>query len=61
MTENWKPPVPGGRSSRGWGVIVDGTETAAALAAVPGHIIKSDSSGLCQYPLSRTAICNMHN
>lgn len=34
LTENWKPAGTGGRSSRGWGVRVDSTETAEDLATV---------------------------
>lgn len=34
MTENWKPAGTGGNGSRGWGVLVESTETAAELAAV---------------------------
>jgi phosphatidylserine/phosphatidylglycerophosphate/cardiolipin synthase-like enzyme len=37
VTENWKPSGTGGRSSRGWGVRVDGGEAAEALAAVYAH------------------------
>jgi phosphatidylserine/phosphatidylglycerophosphate/cardiolipin synthase-like enzyme len=33
-TENWKPAGVGGRSSRGWGVVVDGDAVAADLAAL---------------------------
>ncbi|WP_256390580.1 phospholipase D-like domain-containing protein [Natronoarchaeum rubrum] len=33
-TENWKPAGTGGHSSRGWGVVVHGSETAAALREV---------------------------
>ena len=33
-TENWKPAGLGGRSSRGWGVVVRGNETANALAGL---------------------------
>lgn len=32
MTENWKPSGVGGRSNRGWGVIVESQRAAAALA-----------------------------
>ncbi|MFC7155195.1 phospholipase D-like domain-containing protein [Halomarina halobia] len=32
LTENWKPSGAGGRSSRGWGVVVRDARTAAALA-----------------------------
>ena len=32
LTENWKPSGVGGRSSRGWGVIVESRQAAAALA-----------------------------
>jgi hypothetical protein len=34
MTENWKPSGTGGRSSRGWGAVVQSGETAAELAEV---------------------------
>jgi phosphatidylserine/phosphatidylglycerophosphate/cardiolipin synthase-like enzyme len=34
MTENWKPAGVGGRSSRGWGVVVDSPVVAADLAAL---------------------------
>jgi phosphatidylserine/phosphatidylglycerophosphate/cardiolipin synthase-like enzyme len=34
LTENWKPAGVGGRSSRGWGVVVDSTPVAADLAAL---------------------------
>lgn len=34
LTENWKPAGTGGQSSRGWGVVVHGGETAAELAAI---------------------------
>ncbi|EMA45881.1 phospholipase D-like domain-containing protein [Halococcus saccharolyticus] len=34
MTENWKPSGTGGRSSRGWGAVVRGGETAPGLAEV---------------------------
>jgi len=33
-TENWKPAGVGGRSSRGWGVVVDAAPVAADLAAL---------------------------
>lgn len=33
MTENWKPSGVGGRSSRGWGVVVASPDVADALAA----------------------------
>jgi phosphatidylserine/phosphatidylglycerophosphate/cardiolipin synthase-like enzyme len=33
LTENWKPAGVGGRSSRGWGVVVHDPATASALAA----------------------------
>ena len=33
-TENWKPAGVGGRSSRGWGVVVDADRVAADLAAL---------------------------
>ena len=33
-TENWKPAGVGGRSSRGWGVVVDSDRVAADLAAL---------------------------
>ncbi|WP_254543660.1 phospholipase D-like domain-containing protein [Halomarina pelagica] len=33
LTENWKPSGIGGRSSRGWGVVVNDARTAEALAA----------------------------
>jgi phosphatidylserine/phosphatidylglycerophosphate/cardiolipin synthase-like enzyme len=36
-TENWKPAGTGGRSSRGWGVVVDSAAVAADLAAVFAH------------------------
>jgi phosphatidylserine/phosphatidylglycerophosphate/cardiolipin synthase-like enzyme len=32
LTENWKPSGVGGRSSRGWGVVVDDPRVADALA-----------------------------
>ncbi|WP_049903107.1 phospholipase D-like domain-containing protein [Halococcus agarilyticus] len=32
MTENWKPSGIGGRSSRGWGTVVQSSRTAAELA-----------------------------
>jgi len=32
LTENWKPAGTGGRSSRGWGVVLDDPEATAALA-----------------------------
>ncbi|MFB6101316.1 MAG: phospholipase D-like domain-containing protein [Haloplanus sp.] len=34
MTENWKPAGVGGRSSRGWGVVVDSPAVAADLAGL---------------------------
>jgi phosphatidylserine/phosphatidylglycerophosphate/cardiolipin synthase-like enzyme len=34
LTENWKPAGVGGRSSRGWGVVVDSSPVAADLAAL---------------------------
>lgn len=34
LTENWKPSGTGGRSSRGWGVAIEGEAVAADLAAV---------------------------
>ncbi|WP_228546224.1 phospholipase D-like domain-containing protein [Halegenticoccus tardaugens] len=34
MTENWKPSGTGGRGSRGWGVEVESSDTAAELAGV---------------------------
>lgn len=34
LTENWKPSGVGGRSSRGWGVLVDEPRVADELAAV---------------------------
>nr|WP_248898098.1 phospholipase D-like domain-containing protein [Haloplanus sp. XH21] len=34
MTENWKPAGVGGRSSRGWGVVVDSSAVAADLAGL---------------------------
>lgn len=34
MTENWKPAGTGGASSRGWGLLVEGSEVADELAAV---------------------------
>ncbi|MFB6171349.1 MAG: phosphatidylserine/phosphatidylglycerophosphate/cardiolipin synthase family protein [Haloarculaceae archaeon] len=33
LTENWKPAGTGGRSSRGWGVVLDDAAAARALAA----------------------------
>lgn len=33
-TENWKPSGTGGHSSRGWGVVVHGAETASSLREV---------------------------
>ncbi|MFC6727567.1 phospholipase D-like domain-containing protein, partial [Natronoarchaeum mannanilyticum] len=33
-TENWKPAGTGGHSSRGWGVVVHGADTAASLREV---------------------------
>jgi hypothetical protein len=33
-TENWKPSGVGGKSSRGWGVVVDSTPVAADLASL---------------------------
>lgn len=41
MTENWKPAGTGGRSSRGWGVVIDHPGLAEALASV----FEADSSG----------------
>ncbi|MFB6251101.1 MAG: phospholipase D-like domain-containing protein [Halobellus sp.] len=37
LTENWKPAGTGGHDSRGWGVRVDSTTTAAELADVFAH------------------------
>ncbi|MGM0606077.1 MAG: phospholipase D-like domain-containing protein [Halobacteriota archaeon] len=37
VTENWKPSGTGGSESRGWGVVVEGVETANALHAVYEH------------------------
>ncbi|MBB6647732.1 phosphatidylserine synthase [Halobellus sp. MBLA0160] len=37
LTENWKPAGTGGRSSRGWGVRIDSSRTADALASVFEH------------------------
>ena len=34
LTENWKPSGTEGKSSRGWGVIIDDAETADSLASV---------------------------
>jgi phosphatidylserine/phosphatidylglycerophosphate/cardiolipin synthase-like enzyme len=34
LTENWKPAGVGGRSSRGWGVVVDSASVAADLAGL---------------------------
>jgi len=34
LTENWKPAGVGGKSSRGWGVVVDSSPAAADLAAL---------------------------
>jgi len=34
MTENWKPSGSGGRSNRGWGVVIESRPVADALAAV---------------------------
>jgi phosphatidylserine/phosphatidylglycerophosphate/cardiolipin synthase-like enzyme len=34
LTENWKPAGVGGKSSRGWGVVVDSSPVAADLAAL---------------------------
>ncbi|MEF8857043.1 MAG: phospholipase D-like domain-containing protein, partial [Haloplanus sp.] len=34
LTENWKPSGVGGRSSRGWGVVVDSATVAADLATL---------------------------
>ncbi|WP_262342768.1 phospholipase D-like domain-containing protein [Haloplanus rubicundus] len=34
LTENWKPAGVGGKSSRGWGVVVDARPVAADLAAL---------------------------
>ncbi len=34
LSENWKPSGTGGRSSRGWGVVVDADATAAQLTRV---------------------------
>jgi phosphatidylserine/phosphatidylglycerophosphate/cardiolipin synthase-like enzyme len=34
MTENWKPAGTGGNASRGWGVVVDSSKTADALATI---------------------------
>jgi phosphatidylserine/phosphatidylglycerophosphate/cardiolipin synthase-like enzyme len=34
LTENWKPAGVGGRSSRGWGVVVDAAPVAADLASL---------------------------
>jgi phosphatidylserine/phosphatidylglycerophosphate/cardiolipin synthase-like enzyme len=34
LTENWKPAGVGGRSSRGWGVVVDSDPVAADLAGL---------------------------
>ena len=36
-TENWKPAGVGGRSSRGWGVVVDSPAVAADLAGLFRH------------------------
>ncbi|MFB6108809.1 MAG: phospholipase D-like domain-containing protein [Haloplanus sp.] len=36
-TENWKPAGVGGRSSRGWGVVVDSSPVAADLASLFAH------------------------
>lgn len=33
LTENWKPAGTGGNASRGWGVRIDDSDTAAALAS----------------------------
>jgi cardiolipin synthase len=37
LTENWKPAGTGGNDSRGWGVTLDDTTTAAELTAVFRH------------------------
>lgn len=37
LTENWKPAGVGGRSSRGWGVLVRSPAVASELAAVFAH------------------------
>ncbi len=34
LTENWKPSGTGGKSSRGWGIVVEGASVAEELAAV---------------------------
>ena len=34
LSENWKPAGTGGRSSRGWGVVIDDPRVAADVAAV---------------------------
>jgi phosphatidylserine/phosphatidylglycerophosphate/cardiolipin synthase-like enzyme len=41
LTENWKPSGIGGRSSRGWGVVVDSPAVAAELA----EIFRTDAGG----------------
>ncbi|MFB6220481.1 MAG: phospholipase D-like domain-containing protein [Halolamina sp.] len=37
LTENWKPSGTGGRSNRGWGVLVDDRTTAAELVDIFVH------------------------
>ncbi|SNZ02411.1 Phosphatidylserine/phosphatidylglycerophosphate/cardiolipin synthase [Natronoarchaeum philippinense] len=49
MTENWKPSGTGGHSSRGWGVVVHGEETAASLRAV----FDADAAGRGAVPWSK--------
>ncbi|MFC4356734.1 phosphatidylserine/phosphatidylglycerophosphate/cardiolipin synthase family protein [Halobium salinum] len=41
LTENWKPAGTGGRSSRGWGVRLDGERAATELAA----LFRADANG----------------
>jgi phosphatidylserine/phosphatidylglycerophosphate/cardiolipin synthase-like enzyme len=61
LTENWKPSGTGGRSNRGWGVVVRDERVADALAAT----FKADSSWRdtepwsavrAQHTLTRTAV-----
>jgi phosphatidylserine/phosphatidylglycerophosphate/cardiolipin synthase-like enzyme len=49
LTENWKPAGTGGRSSRGWGVVVHGPTVADELAAV----FRADAEGRGSRPWDR--------
>ncbi|TKX67345.1 phospholipase [Halorubrum sp. GN11GM_10-3_MGM] len=42
LTENWKPSGTGGRSNRGWGVVVGGDETGVAVGAGSGRAAVAD-------------------